>query len=115
MEQRKLIQTLGFLPKENTSNIFIKKYAHDYCIEIDLNKNIFHFGGKIKNQGKDVQNITKPEDWVVLECIDRLLEKGYKPENITLEKTWAAGHGTSGRLDICRVRGRWLGFRGCAS
>ena len=38
----------------------------------------------------------------MIECI--LLEKGYKPENITLEKTWAAGHGTSGRLDICVTR-----------
>lgn len=33
--------------------------------------------------------------------MNRLLEKGYKPENIILEKTWAAGHGNSGRLDIC--------------
>jgi type I restriction enzyme M protein len=38
---------------------------------------------------------------VVLECVNRLLEKGYRPQNIILEKTWAAGHGTSGRLDIC--------------
>ena len=41
---------------------------------------------------------------MVLECVDRLLEKGYKPQNIILEKTWAAGHGTSGRLDICVTR-----------
>ena len=38
---------------------------------------------------------------MVLECVDRLLIKGYKPENIILEKTWPSGHGTSGRLDIC--------------
>src|SRR5690606_6694322 len=38
--------------------------------------------------------------WVVLECVDRLLEKGYPPQNIVLEKTWRTGHGTSGRLDI---------------
>ena len=36
----------------------------------------------------------------MLECVDRLLEKGYLPQNIILEKTWATGHGTSGRLDI---------------
>lgn len=40
----------------------------------------------------------------MLECVNRLLEKGYKPQNIILEKTWAAGHGTSGRLDICVTR-----------
>jgi type I restriction enzyme M protein len=32
--------------------------------------------------------------------VDRLLEKGYKPEDITLEKIYPTGHGTSGRLDI---------------
>ncbi len=101
MNHKSLIQKLGFLPKENTTGIFVKKYVGNYCIEIDFEKGVFYFGGKIKNQGKDSQNITKPEDWVVLECINRLLEKGYKPENIVLEKTWAAGHGTSGRLDIC--------------
>jgi type I restriction enzyme M protein len=32
------------------------------------------------------------------------LEKGYKPQNITLEKTWKTGHGTSGRLDLLVTR-----------
>lgn len=104
MSHKKLIQLLGFIPKENTSGIFIKKYADNYCIEIDFEKEIFHFGGKIKIQGKDIQNICKPEDWVVLECVNKLLEKGYKPENISLEKVYPAGHGFSGRLDICVTR-----------
>jgi len=98
------ILKLGFLPKENTSGVFSKMYHDGYCIEIDVEKETFHFGGKIKIQGKDFQNITKPEDWVVLECVNRLLEKGYKPENISLEKVYPAGHGFSGRLDICVSR-----------
>lgn len=98
---KKSAQVIGFQPKENASDIFIKKYQNDYCLEIDFKNQIFHFGGKIKVQGKDSQNITKPEDWVVLECVDRLLTKGYKPENISLEKVYPAGHGFSGRLDIC--------------
>jgi type I restriction enzyme M protein len=101
MNQKNLIQKLGFFPKENTSGLFIKKYADDYCIEVDFDKEIFNFGGKIKIQGKEVQYIIKPEDWVVFECVNRLLDKGYKPENITLEKVYPAGHGNSGRLDIC--------------
>ncbi len=101
MDYKKLIQTLGFTPKENTSGIFQKKYGK-YAIEVDFDKNQFHFGGKINfgDTKKTIQNIVKPEDWVVFECVDRLLEKGYKPENIILEKTWKTGHGTSGRLDI---------------
>ena len=100
--QRSLVQKLGFTPKENASGIYQKKYSvcNDYLIEIDFKKNTFYFGGKIKIGEKEIQNITKPEDWVVLECVDRLLEKGYQPQKITLEKTWKTGHGTSGRLDI---------------
>ena len=101
MNYKILIQRLGFIPKESSSGIFIKKYADAYAIEVDFEKETFHFGGKIKVQGKDSQNITKPEDWVVLECVNRLLEKGYKPENISLEKVYPAGHGFSGRLDVC--------------
>lgn len=80
------IKVLKFQPKENSKDIYIKKYLDGYTIEIDFDIKTFHFGGKIKIGGKDFQNITKPEDWVVLECINRLLEKGYKPENISLDK-----------------------------
>ncbi len=92
------------MPKEKAKDIFIKKYKGGYSIEIDIKNKTFYFGGKIKVHGKDYQNITKPEDWVVLECVNRLLEKGYKPENISLEKVYPAGHGYSGRLDICVTR-----------
>lgn len=104
MPTKKLIQNIGFQAKENASGIFIKKYSDGYAIEVDFEKQIFHFGGKIKIQGKDSQNISKSEDWVVLECLNKLLEKGYKPENISLEKVYPAGHGFSGRLDICVTR-----------
>ena len=101
---KNVAQVIGFQPKENTNAIYIKKYQDGYSIEVDFEKQTFHFGGKIKVYEKDFQNITKPEDWVVLECVDRLLNKGYKPENITLEKVYPAGHGFSGRLDICVTR-----------
>jgi len=99
---KELIQVLGFLPKENTSDIFQKKYskADGYGIEIDFEKESICYGNKIKDESKTTQNFSQAENWVVLECVDRLLEKGYQPENITLEKTWKTGHGTSGRLDI---------------
>ncbi|WP_395076862.1 restriction endonuclease subunit S [Flavobacterium sp.] len=98
---KNLAQVIGFQPKENAKDIYIKKYLDGYAIEIDFDKKTFHFGGKIKILGKDSQNITKSEDWVVLECVNRLLETGYKPENISLERVYPAGHGFSGRLDIC--------------
>lgn len=103
MKEKKLIKVLGFKPKENSSGIFHKKY-NGYAIEIDFEKKQLDFGDKIKSENKTTQNFSQPENWVVLECVDRLLEKGYKPENITLEKTWKTGHGTSGRLDVLVTR-----------
>lgn len=99
MNNKNFIQALGFLPKENTSGVFQKKY-NGYAIEIDFENSVFNFGNKIKGESKTTQNFSQAENWVVLECVDRLLEKGYQPQNITLEKTWKTGHGTSGRLDI---------------
>lgn len=103
MNYKNFIQTLGFTPKENTSGVFHKKYK-GYSIEIDFENSVFNFGNKIEGESKTTQNFSKPENWVVLECIDRLLEKGYLPQNIVLEKTWRTGHGTSGRLDILVTR-----------
>ncbi|MFW0716409.1 restriction endonuclease subunit S [Pedobacter sp. N23S346] len=103
MNYKNFIQTLGFTPKENTSGIFQKKY-NSYTIEIDFENSIFNFGNKIKGESKTTQNFSQTENWVVLECVDRLLEKGYLPQNIVLEKTWRTGHGTSGRLDILVTR-----------
>lgn len=41
------------------------------------------------------------ENFVVFECVHRLLMKGYRPETIELEKVWTLGHEQkSGRADI---------------
>ena len=106
MDNMKLIQALGFTPKENSSGVFQKKYAlcDNYAIEVDFGNQSFLFGDKIKAESKTTQNFSQAENWVVLECLDRLLEKGYQPQNITLEKTYPTGHGTSGRLDVLITR-----------
>lgn len=103
MNNKNFIKALGFLPKENTSGIFHKIYR-GYSIEVDFENSVFNFGNKIKCESKTTQNFSQSENWVVLECVDRLLEKGYLPQNIVLEKTWRTGHGTSGRLDILITR-----------
>lgn len=99
---KELLKKLGFSAKENESDIFTKKYPSfgGYIIEADFQKNKFDFGSKIKSDSGTTQNFSQEENWVVLECVNRLLEKGYKPEDITLEKIYPTGHGTSGRLDV---------------
>ena len=106
MDAKKFILTLGFTPKENTSGFFEKKYptCNNYILGVDLENEVFVFGDKIQNESKTTQNFSQAENWVVFECVNRLLEKGYQPQNIVLEKTWRTGHGTSGRLDILVTR-----------
>ncbi|NKQ38478.1 MAG: N-6 DNA methylase, partial [Methanosarcinales archaeon] len=101
MPNKSFLQKIGFLSKEGAEDILHKKYS-TYSIEVNLKNNTIHYGGSIvfNDTKKTLQNITKPEDWVVLECVDRLLVKGYKPKDIILEKVYPSGHGTSGRLDI---------------
>lgn len=100
MDIKKHITALGFVPKNGTNGIYHKIYV-DYAIEIDFEKQSINYGSGIIAESKTTQNFSQPENFVVLECVDRLLTKGYKPQSIVLEKTWPSGHDTSGRLDIC--------------
>lgn len=46
-------------------------------------------------------NFSHDENFVVFECVARLLDKGYHPDHIELEPTWPLGReGKSGRADI---------------
>jgi len=98
--EKNLLISLGFTAKENSNGIYQKKYADNYTIEIDFVNEKFNYGNLIQSESKTTQNFSQKENWVVLECVDRLLVKGYKPNHITLEKVFPSGHGTSGRLDI---------------
>lgn len=100
MDIKRHITALGFIPKSGTNGVYHKIYV-DYAIEIDFVKQSINYGSGITAESKTTQNFSQPENFVVLECVDRLLTRGYKPQNIILEKTWPSGHGTSGRLDIC--------------
>lgn len=105
MEENKikeLLETLNYTPKNGTNNVYIKQYSSqcNYCIEVDFNNKKINYGNKIILGNTTTSNFSKPENFVVLECINRLLEKGYEPENIELEKIYPSGRGHSGNLDI---------------
>ena len=104
--KEKFIKSLWFYPKENSNNIFIKKYENNYFLEIDFEKEKINYWDKIKLESRTTQNFSQPENWVVLECVNRLLEKWYNPKDIILEKVSPTGHGTSWRLDILVKKNR---------
>lgn len=102
---RKLLRTMGFKLEDGYSENWIKTYPehNEYSVRVDFENETICYDDQdhsIKVHSKTTSNFSQSENFVVLECINRLLMKGYKPESIELEKTWPSGHGTSGRLDI---------------
>ncbi len=106
---RELITTIGYTPQEGKSGIYCKSYsAHGgYSVFVDFNSGKIIYDSDenphdmiIKVWDRTTGNFSQAENFVVLECVDRLLTKGYAPACIELEKTYPSGHGHSGRLDI---------------
>ena len=90
----------------HTSNDKYEKYYpfSDCSITVDFkNEKIIYPEDKgFKVNVATTINFSEPENFVVLECVNRLLDKGYRSENIELERTWSLGHEQkSGRADIC--------------
>ena len=91
---KNLILSLGF--KEN-KNTFIKKYkAFDYEMSIDFDNEVLNYGNKVVVNDKTTSNFSHDENFVVFECVNRLIETGYRPEDIELEPKWTLGHDAKG-------------------
>ena len=96
---RELLTCLGYL---DADDVFEKKYPEFHTsMVVDFNKRKLIYPAEIKGRNRN-DGFDKNENFVVFECVNRLLEKGYRPENIELEKEWHLGHDTkSGRADVC--------------
>jgi len=106
VEIQKLLKVMGFVLENGTAATWIKSFKNhgNYSIRVNfVDKNI-NYGSNITIGDKTTSNFKSDENFVVLECVNRLLEKGFKPESLYLEKRWATGHGTSGKLDILVMR-----------
>lgn len=97
-----LLETLGF------SSCDGNEYSKTYCglldcrIVVDFAKEAITWPAKLRRGDETASNFSAPENFVVLECVDRLLEKGYRPEHIVLQEKWQLGHDQkSGKADIC--------------
>lgn len=99
---KQIIGAIGFIPEDKTAVVYSKTYFHhkNFTISIDFEKQEINYPLPLTICSRDTCNFRASENFVVLECLDRLLEKGYKPENMTLEKTWDLGHKGKGRADI---------------
>lgn len=94
-----LLVALGF---EKKGSIYSKS-IRSVPIEVNFTKEEIIYpeaAGLVVNE-RQTCNFSANENFVVLECVHRLLDKGYKPEHIELEPKWKLGRGASGgRADI---------------
>lgn len=101
---KKYIKILGFTESDK-KNIYINHFpTFDCYIKVDFNnkKIIYPENKDLKINDQTTCNFEHPENFVVLECVCRLLTKGYRPEHLELEKRWNLGHNPKGgKADIC--------------
>jgi type I restriction enzyme M protein len=102
-EIKNLISALGFVSKGTDENIFVKKYPkhNRYSIKVDFQNKKISYGSDIRVNHQRVLGFDENENFVVLECVNRLLEKGYEPKHLELERMFPVGHNpVAGRADI---------------
>lgn len=96
---KSLLTVLGFV---ETGSVHEKHFPLLSCsLQVDFSAHKLIYPEKIKGRERN-DGFDQPENFVVFECVNRLLDKGYRPENIELEKEWHLGHDSKGgRADIC--------------
>lgn len=98
---KKVLSFLGF-EKETVGEYYSKIYS-TCSIHVDFDNETLIYPedkGLVVND-KTTSNFSHNENFVVFECVCRLLDKGYRPEHIELEPRWTLGHDAKGgKADI---------------
>lgn len=98
---RQLLLSIGF-EKAATGDCYKRTYnLCDVVVDFDNRKILYPEAKGFKVHDKTTSNFEHDENFVVLECVCRLLDKGYRPEHIELEPRWTLGHDAKGgKADI---------------
>ena len=102
-KMRELCKTLKFSLKSGSSQEIYEKYYKGITNPLSINidtETIEYNNIGIKTDRGTTSNFKDLESLVVLECVDRLLVKGYLPEFIILEKKFNVGRAGGVFLDI---------------
>ncbi|MFA5404708.1 MAG: hypothetical protein WC358_07220, partial [Ignavibacteria bacterium] len=88
-----LLTAIGFKKIIEEKDIYYKDYSahNDYVIRVNFKNEKIEYGLRISLGDLTTSNFENSENFVVLECVDRALTKGYEPENISLEHKWPMG------------------------
>ncbi|EAI7862016.1 N-6 DNA methylase [Campylobacter coli] len=94
---KQVLENLGF---KNKNENYVKT-INNYTLLIDYKNQSINYPKEIKIHDKTTSNFSHPENFVVFECVHRLLEKGYKAQHLELEPKWNLGRDKKGgKADI---------------
>lgn len=81
---REVLQKLNFTLDKN-GEIFTKNYQNNNIL-VNFKSQKIIYPKELICGDKTSSNFDHPENFVVLECIDRLLTSGYAPSNLEIER-----------------------------
>lgn len=94
---KEVLESLGFEDK----NEIYSKTINKYTLKVNFKDKILHYPKEVIIHDATTSNFSHPENFVVFECVHRLLEKGYKAEHLELEPKWNLGRDKKGgKADI---------------
>lgn len=99
---RNVLAHIGYTAQDNpNAEVWHRSFNDKILITVDFTAKCIHYPLGLKVHRDSVKNFSTLENFVVLECITRLLSLGYTPSQIELEKPMPGGRGdTGGFCDI---------------
>ena len=101
IKKENIVELLNLLNySKRDDNLYYRQFDED-IIKVDISNEKIIYPDKLKVHDETTSNFKKNENFVVFECVNRLLNKGYRAKNIELEPRWQIGSGSSGgKADI---------------
>lgn len=92
--------SMGFR-KELVGNRYTKDFGK-FSMTADFDSKKLIYPAEVETNDNTTTNFSHDENFVVFECVNRLMEKGYLPKDVELEPKWRLGHESksSGKPDI---------------
>lgn len=91
---KSLLAKMGFSPVTGVLEVYKRVFpqgVNNYTIEVDIPNQQIRYPSEIRLGRETTINFSDAENFVVLECVTRLLEIGYSPNHLYLEAPAARG------------------------
>lgn len=97
---KEALQAMGFI-KSSVGDYYEKRFG-SFRMAADFDNKKLYYPEGMETNDNTTTNFSHNENFVVFECVNRLMEKGYLPEDVELEPRWRLGHESksSGKPDI---------------